>query len=77
VAHSPTRGLDVRACAAVYDALLAARARGVAVLLVSEDLDEILAMADRIGVLNRGRIVGAFDAPADRHAVGRLMVGHA
>ena len=77
VAHSPTRGLDVRACAAVYDALLSARARGVAVLLVSEDLDEILTLSDRIGVINRGRIVGEFMAPANRHDVGRLMVGHA
>ena len=41
------------------------------------DLDEVLAVSDRIGVINRGRIVGEFDAPADRHVVGGLMVGHA
>ena len=77
VAHSPTRGLDVRACAAVQSQLLEARDRGAAVLLISEDLDEVLDLSDRIGVLNRGRIVGEFARPADRHAVGRLMVGHA
>ena len=77
VAHSPSRGLDVRACAAVHQRLLAARDGGAAVLLISEDLDEVLAIADRIGVMTRGRIVAEFDAPADRHAVGRAMVDHA
>ena len=77
VAHSPTRGLDVRACAAVQRRLLAARDAGAAVILISEDLDEILSIADRIGVMTRGRIVAEFDAPADRHVVGRAMVDHA
>ena len=77
VAHSPTRGLDVRACAAVHAHLRRARDAGAAVLLISEDLDEVLDLSDRIGVLNRGRIVGEFDRPADRQAVGRLMVDHA
>ncbi len=77
IAHSPTRGLDVRACAAVQNQILAARERGAAVLLISEDLDEVLDLSDRVGVINRGRIVGEFERPADRHEVGRLMVGHA
>ena len=77
VAHSPTRGLDVRACAAVHRRLLAARDAGAAVVLISEDLDEVLSIADRIGVMTRGRIVAEFDAPADRQAVGRAMVDHA
>lgn len=77
VAHSPSRGLDVRACAAVNQRLLAARDAGAAVLLISEDLDEVLGIADRIGVMTRGRIVAEFEAPADRHAVGRAMVDHA
>ena len=77
VAHSPTRGLDVRACAAVQRRLLAARDAGAAVVLISEDLDEVLSIADRIGVMNRGRIVAEFDTPADRQAVGRAMVEHA
>ena len=67
----------MRACAAVQSQLLEARDRGAAVLLISEDLDEVLDLSDRIGVLNRGRIVGEFERPANRHEVGRLMVGHA
>ena len=77
IAHSPTRGLDVRACAAVHGHLHRARDSGAAVLLIGEDLDEVLDLSDRIGVLNRGRIVGEFDRPVDRQAVGRLMVDHA
>lgn len=77
IAHSPSRGLDVRAYAAVSQRLLAAREAGAAVLLISEDLDEVLGIADRIGVMTRGRIVAEFDAPADRHAVGRAMLDHA
>ena len=77
IAHSPTRGLDVRACAAVHRRLLAARDAGAAVVLISEDLDEVLSIADRIGVMTRGCIVAEFDAPADRQAVGRAMVDHA
>jgi simple sugar transport system ATP-binding protein len=77
IVHSPTRGLDVRACAAVHRILMEARDRGAAIVLISEDLDEILKISDRIGVINRGRIVGEFAAPADRHDVGALMVGHA
>ena len=76
IAHSPSRGLDVRATAAVHDHLLAARDIGAAVILISEDLDEILLLGDRIGVMTAGTIVGEFEAPADRHAIGRLMVHH-
>ncbi|MBR46926.1 MAG: ABC transporter ATP-binding protein [Rhodospirillaceae bacterium] len=77
LAHSPTRGLDVRACAAVHEYLRDAAGRGVAILLISEDLDEVLAVSDRVGVINRGRLLGEFDAPVEREAVGHLMVGHA
>ena len=45
-------------------------------LLISEDLDEVLALADRVGVMARGRIVAEFDQPADRQAVGQAMVNH-
>ncbi|MEM9757320.1 MAG: ATP-binding cassette domain-containing protein, partial [Pseudomonadota bacterium] len=76
LAHSPSRGLDVRAGAAVHDRLRAARDRGAAVVLISEDLDEIMLLADRIGVLNRGRIVAEFDQPADRAQIGAAMVAH-
>ena len=74
VAHSPSRGLDVRAAAQVHERLRAARDAGAAVLLISEDLDEILTLADRIGVISRGTIVAEFDAPADRHAIGEAMI---
>jgi simple sugar transport system ATP-binding protein len=77
VAHSPSRGLDVRACAAVHERLLKARAEGAAILLISDDLDEVLNLSDRIGVMTRGRIAAEFEAPADRQAVGRVMVHHA
>jgi simple sugar transport system ATP-binding protein len=77
VAHSPSRGLDARACAAVHQRLVAARERGAAIVLISEDLDEILSLSDRIGVMTRGAIVGEFDRPADRQAIGRAMVDHA
>ena len=77
VAHSPSRGLDVRASAEVHARLLAARDGGAAVLLISEDLDEVIALADRIGVMVRGRIVAEFAQPADRQAIGQAMVDHA
>lgn len=77
IAHSPSRGLDVRATAAVHEHLRNARDRGVGVILISEDLDEILLLSDRIGVMNRGRMVAEFEAPGDRHAIGKAMIGHA
>lgn len=77
IAHSPSRGLDVRACAAVHERLLKARTAGAAIVLISDDLDEVLSLSDRVGVMTRGRIAAEFDAPADRQAVGRVMVHHA
>ena len=77
IAHNPSRGLDLRACAAVHQRLLAARDQGAAVVLISEDLDEIMQLSDRIGVLSRGRIVAEFASPADRQAIGRAMTGDA
>lgn len=77
IAHSPTRGLDVRACQQVHCLLRDARDKGAAIVLISEDLDEILTMADTIGVMSRGRIVGELPGGADRSAVGNLMLGHA
>jgi general nucleoside transport system ATP-binding protein len=76
VAHSPSRGLDIRACAAIHRRLLAAREEGVAVVLISEDLDEVLGLSDRIGVMTAGQIIAEFDGPADRQVIGRAMVGH-
>ncbi|WP_018906579.1 ABC transporter ATP-binding protein [Variovorax paradoxus] len=76
LAHSPSRGLDVRASAEVHARLRAARDGGAAVLLISEDLDEVLQLADRVGVMARGRIAGEFAQPADRQAIGQAMVDH-
>lgn len=75
--HSPSRGLDVRATAQVHERLRAARDAGAAVLLISEDLDEVLALSDRIGVIVRGKIVDEFGLPVDRQAIGQAMVAHA
>jgi simple sugar transport system ATP-binding protein len=77
VAHSPSRGLDIRACAAVRERLVEARGAGAAVLLISDDLDEVMSLSDRLGVINRGRIVAEFSAPMDRQRIGQAMVGHA
>ncbi|MFL6719348.1 MAG: ABC transporter ATP-binding protein [Burkholderiaceae bacterium] len=76
IAAQPTRGLDVGAVEAVYDHIRAARDRGVAVLLISSELDDLLAVADRIVVLYRGRIVGSCAAgPGERERIGAMMAG--
>ncbi len=77
VAQSPSRGLDARATAAVHARLKEAAGQGAAVLLVSEDLDEAMKLANRIGVMARGRLAAEFEAPFDRQAIGRAMVGDA
>jgi simple sugar transport system ATP-binding protein len=59
VANQPTWGLDIGAVAYVHSQLLAARARGGAIVLISEDLDELFAIADRIAVMYRGRLSAA------------------
>ncbi len=56
LANQPTRGLDVGAISYLHRELLAARKRGAAILLISEDLDELLSLADRIAVIHRGRL---------------------
>jgi simple sugar transport system ATP-binding protein len=76
VAASPTRGLDVGAIETVQGYLRSAAADGVAVLLISEDLDEVLALADRIVVMYEGAIVGEVDArSANVDELGLLMAG--
>ena len=77
VAHSPTRGLDVAACAFVHGILAKAAAAGAGILLISEDLDEILGLSDRILVMSRGRIAGECPANPSRAEIGALMLGHA
>jgi general nucleoside transport system ATP-binding protein len=78
VAMHPSRGLDVGAAQDVQETLLAAREDGCGILLISDDLDEILLMSDRIAVMYEGRIVGLVDRrDADREELGLLMGGHA
>mgnify|MGYP001279524640 CR=1 FL=1 len=74
IAAQPTRGLDVGATAAVWDALRAARARGAGVLIISSDLDELFDICDRVVVLAAGRSVGTFAPPYDLRAIGDAMV---
>jgi simple sugar transport system ATP-binding protein len=76
VAASPTRGLDVGAIEQVRQLLVERASRGVGVLLISEDLDEILDLSDRIAVLYEGRVVGVVERPdADVTDLGVLMGG--
>ena len=70
----PTRGVDLNGIAAIHDILLGYRAAGGAVLLASEELDELQALCDRLLVVADGRITGAFDADAERREIGRAMV---
>ena len=76
IAFYPTRGLDVRSAAAAREILVSFRNSGSGVLLISEDLDELFAMSDRLIVLYRGRIAGLF-TPGETtvREVGFLMTG--
>jgi ABC-type uncharacterized transport system ATPase subunit len=76
VACQPTRGLDVGAIETVHRLLLARRDQSAGIILISEDLDELLALSDRIEVIYEGRIVGSFPSEAaDVHEIGLLMTG--
>jgi simple sugar transport system ATP-binding protein len=74
IVAQPTRGLDVGSIEFIHRRIVEMRDAGTAVLLVSAELDEIFTLADRIGVLFRGRLVGEFPrAEATRDTVGLLM----
>jgi simple sugar transport system ATP-binding protein len=76
IAAQPTRGLDVGSIEFIHKRLIQARDQGVAVLLVSAELDEIMSLADRIAVMYKGRIVATVEAErADRAGLGLLMAG--
>jgi ABC-type uncharacterized transport system ATPase subunit len=76
VAAQPTRGLDVGAIEFVWEQLAAARDKGVAILLISTELDEVMSMADRCCVIYRGRLVAHWPrAQLDREQVGLAMGG--
>ncbi|HLX10024.1 MAG TPA: ABC transporter ATP-binding protein [Thermoanaerobaculia bacterium] len=76
LAAQPTRGVDLAGSARIHRALVAVRDAGCAVLLVSSDLDEVMALADRLLVLHRGKVAGELDpAGATPEEIGLLMTG--
>ena len=76
IVAQPTRGLDIAAARAVHDRLLDLREGGAAIILISEDLDEILQLSDRVAVLFEGTVRGIWPREADRSAIGAAMGGH-
>jgi simple sugar transport system ATP-binding protein len=77
IVANPCFGLDFAAVAEIRSQIMAARNRGAAVLLVSEDLDELLELADRIAVMSEGKLV--YETPiadANVATIGRHMAGH-
>jgi simple sugar transport system ATP-binding protein len=76
IAAQPTRGLDIGAAEYVREQLIIQRNNGTAVLLISEDLDEIFALSDRIAVIYEGKIMGILSREdATKEKVGLLMAG--
>jgi simple sugar transport system ATP-binding protein len=75
LAAQPTRGVDVGATEYIHKRLIEQRARGTAILLISEDLDEVLAMSDRIAVMYEGEIVGILPPTTPVQEMGLYMAG--
>lgn len=75
IASQPTRGLDVGSIEFVHERLLAERASGRAILLISTELDEVIALADRIAVIYRGEILAIVEPSVAREKLGLLMAG--
>ena len=76
IANKPTHGLDIGAAASIYQILADERERGVAILLISADLDELLALSNRILVMYEGRMMGELPkGQADPEQIGMLMAG--
>ncbi len=76
IASQPTRGVDIGSAEYIHSQLIAQRARGTATLLISEDLDEVLGLSDRIAVMFDGQIIAIVDADdATREGIGLLMAG--
>jgi simple sugar transport system ATP-binding protein len=77
LAAQPTRGLDVGAIEAVYSRIRAASESGLGVLLISSELEELIAVSDRIAVIYRGKIVGELASNSfSRESIGAMMSGH-
>jgi len=80
IVAQPTRGLDVGSMEFVHKRIVAERDNGAAVILISSELDEVLGLADRIGVMYRGKIIGEVQGgtdPAHVEEIGMLMAGQA
>jgi simple sugar transport system ATP-binding protein len=75
VAAQPTRGLDVGSIEFVHERVVATRDAGVPVMVISTELDEVVALADRIAVMYRGRIVGIVPGDTSRDVLGLMMAG--
>lgn len=75
IASQPTRGLDVGSIEFVHRRIITERDAGTPVLIVSTELDEVMALADRIAVMYRGKVVGIVDGDADRDVLGLMMAG--
>jgi ABC-type uncharacterized transport system ATPase subunit len=75
IASQPTRGLDVGSIEFVHERILAERASGRAILLISTELDEVIALADRIAVIYRGEILGIVEPSVTREKLGLMMAG--
>ena len=75
IAAQPTRGLDVGSIEFVHKRIVATRDDGVPVIVVSTELDEVTALADRIAVMYRGRIIGIVPGDTPRDVLGLMMAG--
>lgn len=75
IAAQPTRGVDVGSIEFIHERIVAERDEGRAVVLISTELDEVLALADRIAVMYRGKIVGIVPADTSRETLGKMMAG--
>lgn len=75
IAAQPTRGVDVGSIEFIHEQIIATRDRGIPVVIVSTELDEVYALADRIVVMYRGRIVGVVNPDIPREELGQLMAG--
>ena len=75
IAAQPTRGVDVGSIEFIHERIVAERDAGKAVVLISTELDEVLALADRIAVMYRGKILGIVGADTSREKLGKMMAG--
>ncbi|MEN9899087.1 MAG: hypothetical protein RLZZ152_131, partial [Pseudomonadota bacterium] len=75
IASQPTRGVDVGSIEFIHERIMSTRDSGKPVVIISTELDEVSALADRIAVMFRGKIVGIVDATTSRETLGRMMAG--